>query len=196
MSKINIARAKCRVRARQHQLSRYFKGARVRPFEHERTSIREDSSVEAGRNLRSNGDARFARQSINHFGRSHRLRIDPVHLAEWAPALVMIDVDQKLIFQAPQPGALDAIALENDGGFVFAIDRLRLDDFSGIRQRLVNSRHPIAQNNISILAHGTQNLTKGQSRADSIAVWPRMRGQDKPVVPLDMLKYILQHKDS
>ena len=93
----------------------------------------------------------LARQTINHFRRGHGFRINPVHMGKRAPTLVMINVDQKFVLESVKTGALDAVTLENNRSFVVAIDVLRLDNFASERKRLVDTRHTVAQNHVSLL---------------------------------------------
>ena len=60
---------------------------------------------------------------------------------------------RKLILQSLQARALNAVALQDDGGFVVAVDAVGLDNFVSKRQRLVNTRHAIVQNDLGLLAH-------------------------------------------
>ena len=74
----------------------------------------------------------------------------------------MVDIDQKKIFQPLQPGALHAIALQDDGGIVVAGHLWSVRNDFRIRQRLVNDRDGIGQDDVGGLAHFAQYLGKGQ----------------------------------
>ena len=163
----------------------------VRSLEHERPGIGEDGGVKTGRDLGRNLHSGLARQAIDHFRRGHGLGINPVHLGERAAALVVIDVDQELVLQSLQAGALDAVTLQNDGSLVVAVDGLRLDNFAGVGQRLVNAGHAIAQNDVGFFAHRPQDLAAGQRRTDGVAIRPCVRGQHEPIALLDVLENFL-----
>ncbi len=171
-----------------------FKGVFVCPLEHERAGISQDGSVKTGRNLGRNLHSSRARQAIDHFRRGYRLGINPVDLGERAAALMVIDVDQELVFQSVQAGALDAVTLQDDGSLVVAVDAFRLNNFAGVGQRLINAGHTVAQNDVGLLAHCEQYLAAGQRRTDGIAIRPRMRCQHEPVALLDVLENLFHHK--
>ena len=65
-------------------------------------------------------DARLAGQAENHFRRGHGVRIDPVHVGEGPSADVVVDADEKAVFQSREAGAVNAVALQNDGGLVIS----------------------------------------------------------------------------
>src|SRR5580704_5931218 len=105
MSEIHTAGTMRRIGAGQYQFPRQSKSMLVGAFKHERTSVREHSGVEAGCNLGRNFHAGFARQTIHHLRSRHCFRINPVDVRKRSAAHVMIDVDQKAVFQAFKPGA-------------------------------------------------------------------------------------------
>src|SRR5437763_8395556 len=100
MSEINMTSAACRISSREYQFPRQFERMLASAFEHERSGVSQYRRVKAGRDLRGNLDSCFSRHPIDHFGRGHRLRINPIHMRKGAAALVMIDVDQELFFES------------------------------------------------------------------------------------------------
>ena len=94
----------------------------VGAFKHKRTGIREYGGVKAGCDLRRNFYSGLSRQAINHLRGRNRFGIDPVHVGKRSAADVMVNADQKTVFQPLQTGTLNAIALQNDGSLVIAFD--------------------------------------------------------------------------
>ena len=158
----------------------------VGAFEHKGTRVRQQSCVQASGNFGGYFHSRFTCQPINHFAGSHGLGIDPIHMRERATAQVMIDADQEFPLQSIQPGTLNAVAFQDDGRFVVAINTIGLDDFFGKRKQLVNARHGIAQHDLGLFAQATQNLPAGERRADCVTVWTRVRSQHKAPALLDI----------
>ena len=66
------------------------------------------------------------RQFIDQFAGGDRSGIDPVYVRKCVAALVVIDVNQELPFEAFQPGALNVVAFEKDDSVVVAVDAVRL----------------------------------------------------------------------
>src|SRR5580700_3461073 len=158
MSEINIAGAMRGICAREHQLTCQRKCVFVGTFKHERTGIGEYGGVQASRNLRRNLYSSFSRQAVNHLRSGNRFRIDPVHIGKGPAADVMVNVDQKTVFQTLETGTLNTVALQNNGSFVIAFDANGAYNRVGKRQWLINARHPVMQNDIGVLAHGSQDL--------------------------------------
>ena len=75
----------------------------------------------------------------------------------------MVDADQEAVLEARKPRAVNAVTLQNNGGLVISLGRVRLDHLIRERQRAVDARHRIVQHYIGLLAHGAQQLTAGQS---------------------------------
>src|SRR6266853_6796281 len=120
MREINAARAMGGIRAGENQFARKGECVLVRSLKHERSCVGHQRSVEAGRNLRREWRSRFTSQAKNHFSSSHSLGIDPVHIRERPTANMVIDADQKAVFQALKPSAVNAVTLKNDGRLVIA----------------------------------------------------------------------------
>src|SRR6185437_2920074 len=164
------------------QLERVLAGA----FKHECASVCKHRGVKAGRDFRSDFDASLLSHSENHFRGGDSIGIDPVHMSKRPAALVMIDVDQELLFQTIEPRALNAVALQKNCGVVIAIDAFRLNDGRSKRQLLINARHAMAQNYFRSLSHGTENLLTSQARSDGVAVGAVVRGEHKPLAAFDL----------
>jgi hypothetical protein len=119
--------------------------------------------------------------------------IDPVDVGEGASAHVMVNADEETIFEAFQPGAMNAVALEYDGRLITTGYAIRLHHFVGKRQRTVDARNAIVQNDIRLLAHGAKHLAAGQRRSDGVAVGPGMRRQHEALVLSDLPQYVFEH---
>src|SRR5258708_28216276 len=166
----------------------------VRSLKHERSRVGHQSGVKAGRDLWRERRSRFARQAKHHFSSSHSLRIDPVHIRERPAADVMIDADEEAVFEALQPGAMNAVTLENNRGVVVAGNSVGLQHLICKRQRAIDSRYAIVQYHIGLLAHGAQHLAARQRRSNGIAIRTRVRSQHESISLFDMSKNILQHR--
>src|ERR1700730_14721718 len=115
MSEINMPCGAGGVSSGQHQLTRQFERMLACAFEHESPGVSKHRRIKAGRDLRRNFYVSLLGKTINHFGRGHRFRIDPVHLRKRATALVVVNVDQELVLESLQTGTLNAIAFKKDG---------------------------------------------------------------------------------
>jgi hypothetical protein len=104
------------------------------PLKHERSRVGHQRRIKASRNLGRKFHPSFPRQPKNHFRRRHGMRIDPVHVGERPPADMMINADQKPVFQAFEPRAVNAVAFQNNRRFVTARSRARLHHLIGKRQ--------------------------------------------------------------
>src|SRR5207253_1466927 len=82
--------------------------------------------------------------------------------------------------------ALNAVAFQDDGGFVLPVYSIALNNSVRERQRPINTWHAVAQHNIRLFAHRAQNLAASQRRANRIAIWTRMRRQKKALALLDV----------
>src|SRR5581483_8701309 len=170
MTKVNIARTARRVGSREYQFPRQFKSGFGGPFKHERAGIREYPGVEAGRDFRRDLHPSLARQSINHFCRSDSLWVDPINVCESAAALVMVNVDQELLFQPFQSSTLNAIALQKNSGIVAPIHPFGLDYAACKRELLVHARHTVTQHDFCLLAHTMQDFAARQRRPDCVSI--------------------------
>src|SRR5258708_39371644 len=103
-------------------------------MKHERAGIGHQRGVETSRHLGRKLHAGFAAQAENHLSGSYSLRIDPVDVGERTAADVVIDTDQKTIFESFEAGAMNAVALQNNGRFVTADDTAGFDNLIGKRQ--------------------------------------------------------------
>ena len=144
VSEVNVAGAVCRIRARQYQITRQLEGVFVRSFKHERTRIGQNGGIETGRDLGRNFHTGFSCQTVHHLRRGDRLGINPVDVCERAATQVVINVDQETALQPQQPRTLDTVTLQDDRCSVLSVHALGLDNLLRERQRLVNTRHPIA----------------------------------------------------
>jgi hypothetical protein len=149
------------------------------------------SAVKAGGNLRRKFHACFARQAEHHFRCSNGVRIDPVHVGEGTSADVMIDADEKTIFETFEARPVNAVAFENDYRFVSADNAVRLDNLVSEWERTVDARNAIVKHNVGVLAHGAQNLAAGKRRSDGVAIRPGVRGQHETIVLSDLPEYIV-----
>ena len=75
-------------------------------------------------------------------------------MSEGTTAEVMIDANEKLILKPLQAGALDTIALQDDGRFVVAIDRVGLQHAIGEGQCLIDAGDGVVQKDRRLFAHG------------------------------------------
>ena len=108
----------------------------------------------------------------------------------------MIDVNQKALFQPFKACALNAVAFQDDGGFVLPVYPIALNNSVRERQRPIHTWHAVAQHNIRLFAHRVQNLAAGQSRTNRIAIRTRMRRQKKALALLDVFENFSQHTTS
>ena len=74
----------------------------------------------------------------------------------------MVNVDQKLIFQSSQAGALHGITLKDDDGVIVSVDLGGVNDGFRAGERVIKQRDRIAQDDRSTLAHLAQDLGQGQ----------------------------------
>src|SRR5580692_3639766 len=68
-----------------------------------------------------------------------------------------------------------------------------VDNGTGERQRLIDARNAVAQDNLSVLAHQTQNLGTGEGGAHGVAVGASVRRQQKAAALIDVSEYFVQH---
>src|SRR6267154_3961445 len=183
-----------RIGARQNQFARESKSMLVRSLKHERSCVRHQRGVDASGNLRREWRSPFTGQTKNHFSGGHSLRIDPVDIGEWPSADMMIDADQKAVFQTFKPGAVNAAAFKNDGRVIVAKNPIGLQHLIGKGQGAIDARHAIVQYHIGLLPHGAQDLAAGQRRTDGVAIRPCVRGKHETITLLDLLENILQHE--
>ena len=108
----------------------------------------------------------------------------------------VLPIRRMLFRQSLKPRALNAVAFQDNSGFVFPVYSIALDNSVRERQRPIHSRHTIAQHNFRFFAHRAENLAAGQRRTDRIAIRPRMRRQQETVAPLDMFENFSQHTTS
>jgi len=99
---------------------------------------------------------------------------------------MVIDADQKLIFQSLKPGAMDAVTFQYDGGFIPAGHTVCLHNLIGKRQGAINAGDSVVQNDIRLLAHFAQNLAAGERRSDGIAIGTRVRREHESFALSDL----------
>ena len=119
--------------------------------------------------------------------------IDPVDVGERTSADMMIDADQKAIFETVEAGAMDAVALKNDRGLVAASDAAGLHHFIRKWKRPVDAGYAVVQHDVGLLAHRAQNLAAGERRTDSVAIRPGVRCQHESFVLSDLPEYVFEH---
>ena len=103
------------------------------------------------------------------------MRINPIHVCEGPAAYMMINADQEAIFQTFQPGAVDAIAFQNNRRLIITVDPIGLQHLIGEREGAINPRHSVVQHHIGLLSHGAQYLATSQRRSNGIPIRPRVR---------------------
>src|SRR5580765_2257205 len=119
--------------------------------------------------------------------------IDPVHVGEGTSADMVVDADEESIFEAFKSRAMDAVAFENDGGFVVACHSTGLNHLIGKWKGLVDARYAVMQNYISLLPHLAQNLTAGEGRTDRVAVGTSVGRQHETLALSDLPEDVLKH---
>ncbi len=77
--------------------------------------VGEDGGVEAGGHAGGDLDVGGYGDAVDHGGDGAGVLVDPVEIGEVAAAGVMVDVDEATVIEAEESGALDAVALEEDG---------------------------------------------------------------------------------
>src|SRR5438105_15146079 len=107
------------------------------------------------------GDPGLTSQAKNHFAGCTRCGINPVDMCERTTAYVMVDADQEALLETFEPGALDAVTLQNNGCFILPVDVVCLNHGVSKRKWPVDPRHSIAEHDLGLLAHGAQNLGAG-----------------------------------
>ena len=158
MPEVNTARALRRISAGKYKFPRQRESVLASALKHERTCIREHRGVEASGDHWGNCDSCFPSQAVDHFRSGNRLRVNPIDVSKLSPTQVMINVDEKLLLQPLQPGALDAVTFQDDGSIVISVHPIRFHHGIGKGQRLVDAWNTVVQNNIGVFAHGAQNL--------------------------------------
>src|SRR5579864_3794149 len=134
------------------------------------------------------------RELIHQLSGCRGTRINPVDVGKWPSTRMMIDADQKLIFETLKPRTLDAVAFEQDGRFIATVDAIRLHDTIGKRQWLIDARHRIVHNHLSLFPEHSQDLATSESRSDGIAVRAGMRRQQEAATPFDLSENLVQHE--
>src|SRR5580692_10379914 len=190
---VDVVRDAHRIGAAAHQFLRQREGTFGGSVEAERTGVGQHRGVEAGSDLRGNLDPGFTRQPEDHFRRRAGVGIDPVYVAKGTRRRVVIDVDEKVPLETRQARALHAVALQNNGsvgiGSLVGVAQDRIAE----RQRPINAGHAIAQHYARLLAHAAQDLRASQRRTNSIAIRPRVRGQNERLASTDLVQYFVQH---
>ena len=71
---------------------------------------------------------------MHHLAHTRRTAINPVELREFAAGDVVVDIDQEEIFEPAKPGALQAVALQQNCRVVRAMDATHGADGIDARQ--------------------------------------------------------------
>src|ERR1700686_4766413 len=99
MSEIDVASTMRGIGSGEHEFASDCEGVLVSAFEHERTRVGHERGIEAGGNVAIDRNAGETGQTINQFGGGHHRGIDPVDVGEIAAARVMVNVDEKTVFE-------------------------------------------------------------------------------------------------
>ena len=86
------------------------------------------------------------------------IAIDPVELGKGAAGGVMIDVDEEKRLQAAQPGAIQAVALQQNRGVIGAVNAHDAADGISAGQGAVSEGNAIGGDQVGALAHGSSNM--------------------------------------
>jgi hypothetical protein len=73
------------------------------------------------------------------------------------------------------------------------LDAIRLHHLIGERERTIDARYSVMENDIGLLAHRAQDLAASQRRPDRIAVGASVRSQHEAAVLFDLPKDIREH---
>src|SRR5437764_5544783 len=98
-----------------NQLLRQCKCSRIGLRITERSSISKHRSIKTGGDLRSYGHAGGDAQAKNHLSGGAGAGINPIHMRKWPGAMVVINVDEEMLLQSLDVGAVHAIAFQQDG---------------------------------------------------------------------------------
>ena len=107
------------------QFPRQGEGGGAHRAVEETAGIGEQRGVEAGGHLRRDGAAGGLDKPVDQLADAGGLAIDPVEMTPRAAAGVVIDVDDRESFEAAQPRALQAVAFQQNGRVVGAVDAQR-----------------------------------------------------------------------
>ena len=86
----------------------------------------------------------------------------------------MIDVDEEKRLQAAQPGAIEAVALQQNRGVIGAVNAHDATDGLSAGQGAVSGGNAIGGDQVGALAHGFQQHAHSQHGAHSVAVRTRV----------------------
>ncbi len=185
VGEVNILSYLYRVGSMANQVARELKGVGVGTLVGEGSGVGKHGGIEAGGHLARNVDAGGADELVDQLRDGAGAAVDPVHVGKGAAAGVVVDIDQKAVFQAIEAAARDAITLQQDHGVVVAFYPAPVPHQRRAGQGTVNARHPVAQRHVRALAHPLQHHPAGDQRAHRIAIGPGMRGHQQAIGPGD-----------
>src|SRR5579872_3651928 len=96
---IDSARAMRRISTGQHEFACEGESTLVCSLKHERTRVGHQRGIKASRNLWGELHSRLSCQAKYHLCRGHGMGINPVHMRERPAAHMVINTDEKVIFQ-------------------------------------------------------------------------------------------------
>ena len=105
----------------------------------------------------------------------------------------MIDVDEVVLLEAGETGALHAVAFQDDDGLGFGSLLGVTSTVSAEGQRTVDAGHAVAEYDAGLLAHAAQNLSAGQRRSHRIAIRTGMGGENELLSSTDLVEDFVQH---
>ena len=168
-----------RIGAMLHQAARQVKGVCIGGCIAERSGIGKHGRIETGGNLRRDLHSGSDSEAEDHLSGGAGAGVDPVHIGKRLGAVMVIDVDEEVLFQSLDAGALHAVTLQDDGSLVFTVDLQSMHDGVRKRERLIDHRNVIAHHDLSRFAHLLQNAGKSQQRANGVAIRTGVGGEHK-----------------
>ena len=140
----------------------------------ERAGVGEDGRVEAGGHGGGDFDVSGDGDAVDHGGDGAGVLVDPVEIGEVAAAGVVVDVDEATVFEAEEPGALDAVALEKDGGDAGVGDdvggRGGVMDALDVGKGAVDEGDGVGHDDVGLATKLIENLGESEDGADGVAV--------------------------
>ena len=136
----------------------------------ESAGIGEHGGVEAGGHLGRDGGARGFDQPVDELADAGGAAVDPVQVAPGVAGGVVVDIDDEKPVEAAQAGASQAVALQQNGGVVGAVNAQGGADGIGVGQGAVDGGNAVGGDQIGALAHLLEQHAHGQDAAHGIAV--------------------------
>src|SRR5580658_1578312 len=153
----------------------------------EGASVREYSRVEAARHLSGDLFSGGHGELIDHDADGAGCGVDPVEVGKAAATLMVVDVDDHACVDLFEAGALDGVALEQDGDVVDLCGELGNDALDA-GEAAVHGGDAVGEGDGGPLAHGIEQMHEAERRTDSVAVRTSVRRDEEALVVADNAK--------